>query len=249
MKSKADAPPALSATATDKFDLAETLRLLATANQLHPLRAPSGDAMSREGVVNRTGSAVTHWFDRQPARDLLSYLQPMRAALEVSGVEAADALLAPLVEENCASLLVLYPQRPAERLSDYALAAQKSLCGWGIERDWSAADRQRVVPVLTLARPGVRPTGGVRLNLAPTTAAEAAKGATGELWRYWVDQLKAGKVDRLDRPPGLPAGAVLGVLEADVARLWPGLSKVAESRLQPESVTSIDAGRYWMARA
>lgn len=199
--------------------------------------------VQRTESIGRT--EATFWVDGQPARPLASYLHPLQAALRLSLVDAAAELLIPVIEGAGAPLLVLHPVIPPERLDAYA-RLRGAYRGWGITGNHSYAcdDGQ--------------PANGLRLNLSPVpptadeaarALADAARGATDALATYWLDCLKAGRVDRLDRPSGLPSGAVLGVLDSDAAMLWPALSPAtagAESNPElPAELTARRPGDVW----
>lgn len=200
----------------------EALRKCMTAQPA----VPSLDGIQE---ARRDAEEAPRWFDAQPARRLLAYLPPMVAAERAAPRDAAAALLAALAEENCASLLVLHAVMPTERLASYAQRHEGSI-GWGLASDPSEADCAQKRTRLTVM-PDAGEAGRMRLNLGRrTTPEEALRGAAEWLADFWVARLKSGRLDGLDRPTGLPSGAVLGVLEADAARLWPDLFREAESR-------------------
>ena len=214
---------------------------------LRQLRATSpADRPDVRRVVSEAVAEAPRWFDGKPARRLLAYLQQMQTAAHLAPADAAGELLSDLLEEGGTSLLVLHPVMRAERLADYAQRRAASP-GWGLARDW-VDDDGRPVQVLQVNRAALT-ASRVRLNLDDLTPEKALAGAVSELATYWVAQLKAGRVDGLDRPPGLSPGAVLGMLEADAARLWPALSgSAAQAVRQLHAVpTPEDRAEQWTA--
>lgn len=173
-------------------------------------------------AVRRAATEAPQWFDGKPARRLLAYVPPMEQARRVAPIDAVSGLLMPLAEHGASSLLVLHPVRPAERLSTYALRKHQACGGWGLEE--LGVDMAHGGPLPRLhVTPG--PVGASRFtfNLSGVTAKDAEQGAIEWLLGYWLQRLKVGRIDGLDQPPGLPSGAVLGVLETDAEQLWPDL--------------------------
>lgn len=209
----------------DELDVRELLRNAAAAQALTG-PTPRERAAAAIEEARRAEAESPCWFDSKPARRLLGYVAPMERAQHVAPIEAALELLAALAEEGCASLLVLHPVLPTETLAAYAQRCEGEP-GCGLARNWPDATSdtkpQRLVVTGAQGR-----AGRFRLNLGPTPPDHAAKGAAEWLGDFWLERLKAGRLDGLDRPPGLPPGAVLGVLEADAARLWPALRESRE---------------------
>lgn len=217
----------------DELDVRELLRNVAAAQALTgptPRDRPAPALQEARGAE----AEAPRWFDGKAARRLLGYLAPMERAARAAPVDAAAELLMALVEEDCASLLVLHAVLPAETLADYAQRCEGTP-GWGLawDRPDATSDTKPQRLVVTGAQGGA---GRFFLNLGPTPPEHAAKGAAEWLGDFWHERLKAGRLDGLDRPPGLPPGAVLGVLEANAARLWPVLSELPK----PAAMLSLD---------
>lgn len=174
-------------------------------------------------LAGRAAVEAPSWFDGQPARRLLAYLHRLQEACHIAPGDAGGELVVSLIEDECARLLVLHPTRRAERLATYALRIGFG-AGWGIDRDRSNDVEPGDIPRLCLVDSAPALASPYRIHLKGPTQDEALKFAADELLRFWWWHLKAGRIDELDRPPGLPAGAVLGILEADAQRLWPALS-------------------------
>lgn len=158
---------------------------------------------------------VAYWHRGQPARRLASFVRPMQDALRVSVAEAEQALWPPLMSEGYESLLVLHPVRPVELIADYAV----KLTNDRLNRQTGILQR-RPAERINLVRSGRPLLEPERHPVVPWVADDLAV--------FWLNRDAA--TTPIDRPPGLPEGAFLGILEADARRLWPELFGDAESR-------------------
>lgn len=231
---------------TDEIELRELLRNVAAAQMLTGSTPGLRNAAALQ-EARQAEEEAPRWFDGKPARRVLGYLGPMERAARAAPVDAAGELLVALAEDDCASLLVLHPVLPAETLAAYARRCEGAP-GWGLA--WHERHRPGgTLPQRLRVKPAQSGAGRFRLNLGPTPLEKAASGAAAWLADFWHERLQAGRVDDLDRPPGLPPGAVLGVLEVDAARLWPVLSlNAAQTVRRLHAVpTADDRAEQWRA--
>ncbi|MCV2348712.1 hypothetical protein [Paucibacter sp. Y2R2-4] len=199
------------------------------------LRAwPCATPASELQEAKAAAAEAPRWFDGKPARRLLAYLQPMGQAKRAAPLDAMAELLAALAEEDSSSLLVLHPVRPAERLSAYALRNSHAH-GWGMASPGPVLPCDEAPHYLS-PNPSAKRVGKLRLNLNDSTAEDAERNANAWLLNYWLENLKAGRINAVDRPPGLAPGAVLGVSDADAVRLWPALMPAPVVRVDSAAI-------------